>query len=63
MIPVDVVEGYGWPAGKGFCLAWLDYSQEHFTLWRVAMDTDGEVYDVPQSHVRLQNNVSMGRIT
>lgn len=64
-IPVEIIgKPYGekaWPHGKGLCVALIDYSEEHFTLWKVAMDESGEIYDVPQSHVRLQTNISMGR--
>ena len=63
-IPVDVLRGTGeasWPAGKGYALAWIDYSQEHFTLWKIVMDATGEIWDVPQSDVRVQRNVSMVR--
>ena len=44
-IPVTVVEGHGWPTGKGVCVGWIDYSREDFTLWKVAMDADGAVWD------------------
>lgn len=60
-IPVTVVAGSGWPTGSGMAIGWIDYSQEHNTLWICAMDDGGEVWTVPQSHVRLQFNVSMGR--
>lgn len=61
-IPVFVIKGDGgWPEGPGYCIGWIDYSQEHSTLWKVAMDDGGEVWDVPQSHVRLQFNISMQR--
>jgi hypothetical protein len=61
-IPVFVVGANGWPEGNGRCIAFIDYSEEDFTLWKVAMDGDGSVYDVPQSHIRLQFNISMGRV-
>jgi hypothetical protein len=61
-IPVFVVEGWGGPGGEADCFAWVDYSQEHFTLWKVAMRVGGAVFDVPQSHVRAQFNISMGRL-
>lgn len=61
-IPVFIVAGNGWPEGSGYAMGWIDYSQEHFTLWKVAMDAGGAVFDVPQSHIRLQFNVSMGRV-
>lgn len=62
-IPVFLIEGppRNWPAGKATCVAWIDYSQEHNTLWKCALDDGGEVWDVPQSHVRLQINGSMLR--
>jgi hypothetical protein len=56
-----IVDGGGWPAGKAIAIAWIDYSQEHSTLFKVAMDDGGEIWDVPQSHVRLQTNISMRR--
>lgn len=61
LLPVYVIAGNGWPSGPGYCVAWLDYSQEHFTLWKIVMDSDGAAWDIPQSHVRLQFNPSMGR--
>lgn len=64
-IPVKVVpkEGNGpaWPTGPGHCFGWLDYTQEHNTLWLIGYDTNGELWWVPQSHVRLQTNISMDR--
>ena len=64
-IPVVVVKGslagQNWPEGRGYAVGWIDYSQEHFTLWKVAMDHDGVIWDIPQSEVRLQKNPSMGR--
>lgn len=45
---------------EGYAIALIDYSQEHFTLWKVALE-NGEIWDIPQSGVRLQKNISMGR--
>ena len=50
-----------WPSGGGYCLGWIDYSQEHATLWKVAFDEDGKLWDIPQPFVRLQKNASMER--
>ena len=44
----------------GFALGWIDYSQEHDTLWKVAL-CDGTVWDLPQSRIRMQENISLGR--
>jgi hypothetical protein len=61
-IPVHVEARGGWPCGKGVAIGWIDYSAEHFCMWKVAFDADGQVWDIPQSHVRLQWNPSMGRV-
>ena len=47
--------------GAGFCFAWIDYSQEHDTLWRCLMTGTAEWWDVPQPEVRGVFNWSMGR--
>lgn len=69
MIPVLVVAAPGnhvgravWPGGLGFAVALTDYSQEHPTLWKVAMQDGGVVWDVPQSYIRLRWNASMERM-
>jgi hypothetical protein len=62
-IPVWVEARDGaWPGGNGYAIALMDYSQEHNTLWLVAMDDNGQMWWVPQSHIRMQFNPSMGRI-
>lgn len=60
-IPVWIVEGFGNAEGSGFAIGWIDYSQEHNTLWKVVMDKTGEIWDIPQGFVRGQENRSMGR--
>ena len=65
-IPVHVIAkstSRTWPEGPGYAIAMIDYSQEHSTLWKVAMQAGGEVWDVPQSYVRLQHNISMERVS
>jgi hypothetical protein len=47
--------------GAGYCVAWIDYSQEHDTIWKVCLNATGEFWDLPQSRVRGQTNISMGR--
>lgn len=49
------------PKGPAFCIAMIDYSQEHDTLWKCIITATGEVWDVPQPEVRGVKNVSMGR--
>jgi hypothetical protein len=61
MIPVDTAGG----PGQAFLV--IDYSQEHFVLFGVALDRPwktaccGEVWFFPNSEVRFQANRSMGR--
>jgi hypothetical protein len=63
MLPVWIeANDKAWAAGSGYAIALMDYSQEHNTLWLVAMDDNGQMWWVPQSHVRLQFNPSIGRI-
>lgn len=50
------------PKGPAFCIAMIDYSQEHDTLWKCIITATGEVWDVPQPEVRGVKNVSMGRL-
>lgn len=45
---------------KGTAIAWLDYGQEHYVIWGVALDS-GEVWWVPNSEIRLQSNWTMQR--
>lgn len=49
--------------GKGYAIAVIDYSQEHDLLWVVALDASGEIWAVPNPQVRMQKNISMGRLT
>lgn len=49
--------------GKGYAIAVIDYGQEHDLLWVVALDASGEIWAVPNPQVRMQKNISMGRLT
>lgn len=56
------VEPNGWREGEGYAYLVIDYSQEHGKLYTVGFDTyGGELWDVPQTHVRIQNNTSLQR--
>lgn len=63
-IPVQILArpGATWPSGHGQALALIDYSPEHYTLWKVALDSDGQIWDIPQNYIRLQENQSLGRL-
>jgi hypothetical protein len=46
---------------KADCIAWIDYSQEHHLLWVCALSSDGSVWIVPNTEIRLAANWSLGR--
>jgi hypothetical protein len=48
--------------GTGVAIGWIDYSVEHHLMWIIALDKDGTVWILPNTEVRLQKNISMGRI-
>jgi hypothetical protein len=54
-IPMDT------PKGRGLALAVIDYGQEHNLLWVVTLNTSGEIWCVPNSHVRVPPNWSAER--
>lgn len=52
-----------WVSSKGqpgFAVLVTDYSQEHDRVWTVIL-RDGEFWDLPQSAIRAQENVTLGR--
>jgi hypothetical protein len=50
------------PKGLGFCYAWIDYTQDHNTLWKVCITESREWWDFPQSQIRGIKNISLGRV-
>ena len=50
------------PKGKGFAHLLIDMGQEHHLLWVVFLDLSGECWTFPNPEVRLQPNVTMGRL-
>lgn len=44
----------------GFAMLVTDYSQEHDRIWTVLL-MNGEFWDLPQSQIRGQENVTLGR--
>lgn len=50
------------PRGKGYAHFLIDYSQEHNLYWVVFIDETGECWTFPSSEIRLQKNLSLGRI-
>ncbi len=49
------------PKGKGLAVLVMDLSEEHHLQWVVIDDVTGEVWCWPNTHVRGQSNVTMGR--
>jgi hypothetical protein len=47
--------------GHGYAIALIDYSQEHHLHWVIAIDSTGEIWTLPNTDVRMQKNISMGR--
>lgn len=50
------------PKGNGYAIAMIDYSQEHNISWVVAIDSTGEIWTYPNPLVRMQKNITMGRV-
>ena len=46
---------------KGYAFLVIDYSQEHDLLYVCAMN-DGEIWTLNNKTIRIQNNISLGRI-
>ncbi len=49
---------------KGSAQAWflIDYSPEHDLFWVCDIDDTGEIWVFPNSDIRAQKNITMGRI-
>ena len=47
--------------GSGHAIAVIDYSQEHNLIWVIAIDETGEIWSFPNTQVRMQKNITMGR--
>lgn len=50
------------PKGKGFAHFLIDYSQEHNLLWVVFLDETGECWVYDNTKIRMQKNITMGRV-
>lgn len=47
--------------GNGEAVILIDYSKEDDLMWVVALDSNGEVWTVPNKDVRFIKNYSIGR--
>lgn len=61
-IPVYVEKYDRCPGGNGYAHAIIDYSAEHNLMWVVFLDESRECWTVPNMRIRIQKNISLGRI-
>ena len=50
------------PKGNGLAILIIDYSCEHNLMWTVAIDDTGEVWTFQNYDIRMQKNITMGRL-
>jgi hypothetical protein len=50
------------PYGDGYALFLIDYGQEHNLLFTIALNETGEIWSFDNTKVKLQKNISMGRL-
>ena len=56
-IPVQLDTGE-----KGLALGWLDYGPDYDLLWIIGLRDSREVWTLNNKRIRMQDNVSMGRL-
>ncbi len=54
-LPVDT------PKGKGLAFLVLDYGEEHFLYFTVAIDASREIWTFPNTKIHVQENITFGR--
>ena len=47
--------------GKGQAIALIDYSEESYLYFVVALENGGDIWVLDNRHVKLQKNISIGR--
>jgi len=50
------------PKGNGQALFLIDYGSEHNLMWVIAIDDTCEIWTYQNPEVRVQKNITMGRI-
>lgn len=48
--------------GKGYAFAIIDYGVEFDLLFVIGLDDTGEIWTLSNKEVRLQQNISIGRV-
>lgn len=46
----------------GYAVGWIDYSAESDLYWIVGTDDGGEIWIMPNKDIRLQKNITLGRV-
>ena len=50
------------PKGRGMAHFLMDYGEEHHLYWTVFIDATGECWTFANPEIRLQPNITMGRM-
>jgi hypothetical protein len=50
------------PKGEGWAHLLIDYSQEHDLIWVVFVDTTGECWSFENKEIRINKNLTLGRL-
>jgi hypothetical protein len=48
--------------GKGYAHFVIDYGIEENLHWVIFLDTNGECWTLPNPQVRMQSNITLGRL-
>ena len=62
MIRIDPPLPFDTPKGSAMAHFLIDYGPEHHLLWVCFQDDSGECWTWSNKDVRLQHNLSMGRV-
>lgn len=60
-IPLIVLPHGPCPGGNAQAVGVIDYSEEHDLMWVCILDDGGQIWTVPNKHVRGFANSSIGR--
>jgi hypothetical protein len=50
------------PKGSGLAIFLTDYGCEYNHIWTIALDDTGELWSFPNPEVRMQKNITFGRL-
>lgn len=58
-VVIKTKNGKNWVKGYAFMV--IDYSQDHDLLFVVSLNSNGEIWIVPNDEIRMENNWSLKR--